>query len=639
VSHVAEPAPQLTARPLDLVDAAELNALVARTAEFASAAGREDLAARLREHSTALDAGALRVVVAGETQRGKSRLVNALVGRPDLSPAGESGATGCHVEMRHADTDYAEVSVASVTEGDRLTIIRQRIGLDEVARYARVGGEDHIAGIVIGLPVPLLAGLTLVDTPGLSGLDPGRRRMTLTALDRADALLFVCDCSQPLLAPELEFLRHAADRVTAVVVAATKTDRYPAYEQVVAETRARLCAAPELRAVPVIAVSASTAELASRVENRARAALLQDYAGTHTLVTTLVARTAQQATVLRLANLLQLLRGTIRTLHTAESAGPAGQADNPERLATLIREYEQLRVRLGDEQSIRMGAQHHIQRMKVRPRHAFDERAAELRRQYREETQSGSADDLETLPSRLEADLAAAVHEALSVLTATVEELDRHLADRLGYTELCTELDGGIGADVPLAVASSHSDSSRTQSLLAMLPGLRIGTLIAGPSTALAGVFGLGVVGALPFVAAGLAAAVAVGWWSLRTTTTRTKRTQLRSWVDLVVNDAKAVFTRVVEDRAMMVQEHVDLTLPPLLKRRVTEINALHAQATALAKADREQRMLARADNERRTAVLAELAERTEALIRQLAAGVAAARSAGHEAATVEGCR
>ena len=47
-------------------------------------------------------------------------------------------------------------------------------------------------------PAPLLQYLSLVDTPGVGGLDPLHAEIALDAVDRATALLFVVDASAPV---------------------------------------------------------------------------------------------------------------------------------------------------------------------------------------------------------------------------------------------------------------------------------------------------------------------------------------------------------------------------------------------------------------------------------------------------------
>jgi ribosome biogenesis GTPase A len=68
---------------------------------------REQIAA-LRDR---LDAARLRVLVAGEAKRGKSTLINALLGRAVL-PAGVTPLTAVATTVRYGDDPHAEVRFA-----------------------------------------------------------------------------------------------------------------------------------------------------------------------------------------------------------------------------------------------------------------------------------------------------------------------------------------------------------------------------------------------------------------------------------------------------------------------------------------------------------------------------------------------
>src|SRR3954469_24489813 len=170
------------------------------------------------------------VVVVGETKRGKSSLVNALLGVPGLSPVGVTVTTGTYIEFRHGAA-------------------RER------TRHARYEQVTH--------PAPLLQYLSLVDTPGVGGLDPAHAELAAEAAAQATALLFVADASAPLTRPELDFLALAARRVDTVVFALTKVDAYPGWRTVLDADRALLRAyAPRFAGAGWYPVSSTLAEAA-----------------------------------------------------------------------------------------------------------------------------------------------------------------------------------------------------------------------------------------------------------------------------------------------------------------------------------------------------------------------------------------
>ena len=177
------------------------------------------------------------VVAVGEKKRGKSSLINALVGRPDLLPVDVDVATCVHITVDHAPDPTARVYDASGPEG-------REIGLDDVAEYAALepttgrAGHDGVSQVAVLSPSPLLArGLTLIDTPGVGGLTAGHAAITLATLDRADALLFVVNGHTELTASELAFLERATERVSVVLFVLTQFDQAPEWRAVLARNR------------------------------------------------------------------------------------------------------------------------------------------------------------------------------------------------------------------------------------------------------------------------------------------------------------------------------------------------------------------------------------------------------------------
>ena len=86
----------------------------------------------------------------------------------------------------------------------------------------------------------LQAGLEVVDTPGVGGLNSVHGAATMAALPTADAVLLVSDASQEYTAPELEFLRQAVRLCPNVACVLTKTDLYPQWRRIAELDRGHL---------------------------------------------------------------------------------------------------------------------------------------------------------------------------------------------------------------------------------------------------------------------------------------------------------------------------------------------------------------------------------------------------------------
>jgi Dynamin family len=184
---------------------------------------RPDLNARLQQARERLLADDVRVLVVGEFKQGKSMLVNGIVSAP-VCPVRDDIATAVPTEVRYADP--AAVTLVDKNGG------RAEIPLDRLADYA-CEPSTHDGHVEVGIPRAILkGGLVLVDTPGVGGLNSVHGAATRSALATADAVLFVTDASQELTAPEVDFLRQAADVCPTVACVLTKTDLYPEWRRI-----------------------------------------------------------------------------------------------------------------------------------------------------------------------------------------------------------------------------------------------------------------------------------------------------------------------------------------------------------------------------------------------------------------------
>lgn len=217
------------------------------------------------------------VVVVGEVGRGKSSLVNVLVGAPGLSPVGNGETTGTYLTFV-PPTDDLPVGQARIQLGGG----QRLVSTTELADWVCIDGV-HVSGPesipVLGATVAvtggLLPGAMVVDTPGSGGLNEAHARMAIAQAETASVLVMVTDVTAPLTTPALDFLSACAPRVEAVVVAVNKTDLSRSWQDRVDETRRSLATRPEFAGVQVVGISANDAAAAAtlpeHVAVRARA--------------------------------------------------------------------------------------------------------------------------------------------------------------------------------------------------------------------------------------------------------------------------------------------------------------------------------------------------------------------------------
>ncbi len=223
--------------------------------------GRTDLAARMERARASLVDPSIHIVVAGEFKRGKSSLVNALLGAT-VCPVDDDVATAVPTYVRHA----AEPRACLLLEGDPPR--RQEITMDDVRAHVLEAGrplvsDERVIGVEVGLPRQLLTGgLVVVDTPGVGGLGSAHAAASLAAISQADAVVFVTDASQELTRTELDFLRQAQQLCATVVCVITKADFYPAWRRIVALNEGHV------PGVPMIPVSSALRSMAVKAGDR-----------------------------------------------------------------------------------------------------------------------------------------------------------------------------------------------------------------------------------------------------------------------------------------------------------------------------------------------------------------------------------
>jgi hypothetical protein len=217
---------------------------------LAVAASRPDLAERLDRAAERLRADDATLAVVGEFKQGKSTLVNALL-RTDICPVDADVVTAVPTILRYGRPPSAYLQLPA-PDG---SVVATPVGFGELRRYITEGGADPAPrGVEVRLDRRLLrAGLSIVDTPGVGGLDSAQGNLTLATLSLAGAALFVTDAAQELTEPEVDFLRRTLERCPRVLCVLTKTDLYGEWRRIADLNRGHLHRAG--LDVPIVAVS------------------------------------------------------------------------------------------------------------------------------------------------------------------------------------------------------------------------------------------------------------------------------------------------------------------------------------------------------------------------------------------------
>ncbi|HJT78936.1 MAG TPA: dynamin family protein [Gemmataceae bacterium] len=174
--------------------------------------GLADEARKLDNRARQVRDDRFRVLVVGEFKRGKSTLLNALLG-DDILPRKVAECTAVVTVIQYGVTPQVRVSFDDGRPDDVLPVeeFRQRYELtieDSEDRNAAMDRFSHVDHAVVSYPVELCRHrIELVDSPGL-GAHRTRSQRTQKFLPQADAIVFVLYAPQFLKEDESHFLEN-----------------------------------------------------------------------------------------------------------------------------------------------------------------------------------------------------------------------------------------------------------------------------------------------------------------------------------------------------------------------------------------------------------------------------------------------
>ncbi len=194
----AEPASLATYRELtnDLLSSIDALTNVAGAHERTCA----ELRAKIREN-------VFNLVVVGQFKRGKTSLINALLGA-DILPMAVVPLTSIVTIMTWGDALGITVSFLDGT--------RVEIAPDRLAEYVTEKGNPRnvkaVSEVVVTYPSPYLRDhVRLIDTPGVGSLYQHNTDVAYRYLPKADAALFLLSVDQPMGRAELDFLQDVKE--------------------------------------------------------------------------------------------------------------------------------------------------------------------------------------------------------------------------------------------------------------------------------------------------------------------------------------------------------------------------------------------------------------------------------------------
>ena len=229
--------------------AAALRELHSLAVELDAAGVAED--ARALAERTA--EGRFYVAAVGQFKRGKSTLVNALIGAPVL-PTAVTPVTTVPTIVQFGPA-AARVRLAS----GGWHVVPPATLAAYVAEEHNPENRKGVQAVEVFVPSPLLAdGMCLVDTPGLGSPFAANAASTRAFVPHVDAVIVVLGADPPISGEELDLIAQAREQTPHLLFVLNKADRVSDAELAEAKRFTRRLVQERLRmdAEPILAVSA-----------------------------------------------------------------------------------------------------------------------------------------------------------------------------------------------------------------------------------------------------------------------------------------------------------------------------------------------------------------------------------------------
>jgi GTP-binding protein EngB required for normal cell division len=182
--------------------------------------GELALAADIAEAGKAAEAGQFTLALLGQFKRGKSTLLNAIVGRP-VSPVDVAPLTSTIIVIQQGTDERCEIQFS---DGRREAVSFEEIGT-YVTEEGNPGNRLGVQAAFVYLNHPLLSlGVRLVDTPGVGSVFGLNTDVTQSFLPRIDVALVVLGGEPPITGDELELVKTAAPRASKLIFVMNKAD-------------------------------------------------------------------------------------------------------------------------------------------------------------------------------------------------------------------------------------------------------------------------------------------------------------------------------------------------------------------------------------------------------------------------------
>lgn len=196
-----------------------------------------DNRAILENLSERLSAGQFRLAVLGQFKRGKSTLLNALLG-DKLLPTDILPVTAIPTFISYAETLSVRVIFSGDTGSRLFSTSTGETLAGFLAKYVTEAGNPNnhrqVERVEIGHPARLLEqGVVLIDTPGIGSTHRHNTEVAYQVLPQCDAALFLVSPDPPITEAELDYLKEICQQLPRTFFLLNKVDFLDEEERVV----------------------------------------------------------------------------------------------------------------------------------------------------------------------------------------------------------------------------------------------------------------------------------------------------------------------------------------------------------------------------------------------------------------------
>ena len=207
--------------PADTTASADGASRLLRLAHLAQDLGAEPVAEKARELAARISEGRFYVACVGQFKRGKSTLLNALVGH-EVLPTGFVPVTAVPTVIRFGSSLRARVRMRDGSWREiAMTDLKQY-----VTEELNPENKKAVDGAEVFVPSSLLSsGMCFVDTPGLGSVFTGNTAVTQAFIPHIDAALVVVGADPPIAGEELALVEAVGQQVHDLILLINKADR------------------------------------------------------------------------------------------------------------------------------------------------------------------------------------------------------------------------------------------------------------------------------------------------------------------------------------------------------------------------------------------------------------------------------